>query len=128
MLAGYATPAAELGTRLILGATRLPCAHDVDDDSGYLVGRLRVDIAASADERRAWSPWLRGLLAEMVPVSTRLAMRWLPRDAFRDEDDIVLEGPRPPLLGTDSVTGLSRLPDRESFMTLPGTPIGGRLH
>jgi len=128
ILAGYAGPAAELGTRLVLNSTRLPCPHDSDDDSGYLVGRLRVDIAASADERRAWSAWLQGLIGEMVPVSARVTVRWLPRDAFRDGDDVVLDDMPSPRLGTDTVAGQSRLPDRDTPLTLLGAAIGGRLH
>lgn len=128
ILGGYAGPGPELGTRLILNATRLPCGNDADDDSSYLVGRLRVDVAATADERQRWSPWLESLIADMVPVSARMTVRWLPPDTFQDQDDIVLDGPRAPLLGTDSVTGKSYLPDNETPLTFPGTAIGGRLH
>jgi hypothetical protein len=129
VLAGFSAPAAELGTRLVLGSARLPCEGDKDDDSMYLVGRVRVDVAATAEERRDWSPWFKALIMEVMPISASLTLRWLPPSALGSiEGDITLAGDPVPQLGTDTIMGATRLPGRESALSESGTAIGGRIH
>ena len=51
---------------------RLPCAGQLDDGTWRLAGQIRVDVAASAEERRGWEPWLLTLINEMVPLTARV--------------------------------------------------------
>ena len=81
---------------------RLPCAGQVDDGVRQLAGRVRVDIAASGDERRAWEPWLPTLINEMVPITARVQLRWVSAQALRGtrlDGSLVLRG------GADASSG-----------------------
>lgn len=130
LLGGRTWWSGELGSSAVLGCMRLPCAGEVDDGVRDLVGRVRVDVAASAEERRAWEPWLPALIEEMVPVTARVQLRWVSAQALhgaRLDGSFVLQGPPAPHLGSDAVTGVARLPERGSRITSTGADIGTRL-
>jgi phage tail-like protein len=113
MLSGLPDSAAVLSTRTILGRARLPCPGEVPDTTTRFLGQLRVVITASAQEQRAWAPWIRALLTDMVPAATRLEIEW--RSPARSSTALTSDGlpllPAPaPHLGTDAITGYARLP------------------
>jgi hypothetical protein len=118
VLAGLPSTATELGAKAILGKARLPCG-DTGSDPSRLLGRIRIDISADADEQAAWQPWLHTLIDEMVPATARTQLRWLSAAAFRGgirlDDSLQLEDDPEPHLGTDAVTGLARLPARHGI-------------
>ena len=109
---------------------RLPCAGQVDDGVRQLVGFVRVDLAATSEERQAWEPWLPALIKEMVPITARLQLQWVGPLALRGnrlDGSLVLQGPPTPHLGSDAVTGVARLPERGGRITSTGADIGTRL-
>lgn len=132
MLGGLPSTATELGNKAILGKARLPCA-DVESDTARLIGRVRVDVSANAEEQAAWEPWLRTLIGNMVPATTRVQLRWLSGIAFRQDmrldDGLELDNAPQPHLGTGAITGIARLPDRRGA-SLPrsGLDSGTQLH
>jgi phage tail-like protein len=111
ILAGLPAIATELGNKAILGRARLPCP-DMAPPSVRLVGNIRVDIAATAREREAWSPWIERLVEQMLPVSARAVLRWLgPREltgGYIHDNSELSEEPGAHL-GSDAITGASRL-------------------
>ena len=122
LLTGLPGSATELGNKAILGRARLPCGEP-ETGSARFVGRLRVDVAAAADERQAWSPWLPALIDAMLPVTARAELRWLGRNALARPDQLdeglrLRSGPAA-RLGTDAITGGARLGGRRRT-TLPG--------
>lgn len=131
LLGGLAPAAARLSVRATLGSMRLPCGGAEEDITSRMVGQVRVDVAASAQERARWSPWLDGVVREMVPLTARLTLRWLAIDALRSQrldETFTLEAPAAPRLGTDAVTGRTRLPDRATGLPTSGTDAGPTLH
>jgi phage tail-like protein len=133
ILGGLPATATELGNKAILGRARLPCPGS-ENGAGRLVGHIRVDVAATAEERARWQPWLRNLIEDMVPATVRVRLRWLSAAAFRpepelDDDGLELGPPPTPHLGTDAVTGLARLPDRRgTSLSGPGADLDTPLH
>ena len=130
MLGGRTRWSAELDARSVLGHMRLPCAGQRDDGAWQLAGKIRVEIAATGEERVAWEPWLRALLAEMVPLTARVELRWVGAHELRDDrlgGELTLDPPPSPHLGTDAFTGLARLPERGGRLSASGTGIGSRL-
>jgi phage tail-like protein len=131
MLGGRTRWSTELDSpAAVLGSMRLPCADQRDDGAWHLSGKVRVDVAASASERKAWAPWLRRLTTEMVPLTTRLELRWVTAHALRTDrldGTLTLEGAPTPHLGTDAITGLARLPERGTRLSALGSAIGTRL-
>jgi hypothetical protein len=102
----------------------------VDDGVRQIVGLVRIDIAASAEERRAWEPWLAALINEMVPLTARVQLRWASPQTLRGTPlvgSFVLSAAPTPHLGSDAVTGVARLPERGSRITSTGADIGTRL-
>lgn len=131
MLGGLTRWSPMLDASAVLDFVRLPCPDQRDDGAWQLTGRIRVDVAASGTERRAWEPWLRALIQDMAPLSTRVQLSWVTAEALRGDtldDTLVLEGPPAPHLGTDAVTGRTRLPDAGSRLSATGPDIGIRLH
>ena len=131
LLGGLPSSAARLGVRATLGLMRLPCGDIEDDATSRLIGKIRIDVVASAQEREQWSPWLEGVLGEMVPITARMTLRWLGIDALRRDrlgDDFTLDAPSAPRLGTDAVTGRAHLPGRADTLPTSGTDAGPRLH
>ncbi len=130
-LLGGRTPwSSELDFSTVLGRMRLRCAGQSGDGVRGLAGRIRVDIAASAQERRAWEPWLAALVDAMVPLTARAQLRWVaarPPQSRRLDGSLVLEAPPAPRLGSDAVLGLARLPQRGSRITASGADTGTRL-
>lgn len=127
MLGGLPPTTARLGVQATLGSMRLPCPGECQEDgTSRFLGRIRVDLAANAQERRKWEPWITRLVTEMVPVGTRASVRWTTASALRGDrldDSLSLEADNPPRLGTDAITGLARLPRGAS--TLPASDTGG---
>lgn len=121
MLSGLPRTATELGNKAILGLARLPCGEP-EPETARLLGRIRIDIAAGAEERAAWSPWLQTLIDSMLPATARADLRWLGRNAFAEpdrlSDGLTLDSEPMARLGTDSVTGAARLGGRKRT-TLP---------
>jgi phage tail-like protein len=126
MLAGLSRWSPELNSRAVLGSMRLPCPGQVDDGVGRLAGRVRVEIAAAAAERNAWSPWLPALVAAMVPLTARAQLVWVSPNARRTgrlDGTMALEADPLAHLGTDAVTGVARLPETGSRLSLAGPSI-----
>jgi phage tail-like protein len=114
VLAGLRGSASVLGTKAVLGKARLPCG-DPESDTARLLGRIRIDIAASASERQAWEPWLATLIEAVLPATTSLELRWVRRGAFdagRVGETTTLDAQAEAHLGTDAVTGRARLSGR----------------
>jgi hypothetical protein len=66
----------------------------------------------------------------MVPITARLGLQWVGPLALRGnrlDGSLVLQGPPTPHLGSDAVTGVTRLPERGSRITSTGADIGTRL-
>lgn len=130
MLAGRTRWSPELDTSAVLGLTRLPCPGQLDDGARHLTGKLRIDVAATARERKEWEPWLLALITDMVPLTTRIDLRWVSAHALRTnrlDGTLTLERPPSPHLGTDAVTGLARLPEPGARLPVSGPNIGTRL-
>jgi phage tail-like protein len=132
VLYGLPTTATELGNKAILGQARLPCPGD-GCDIGRHVGQIRVDIGATAGERAQWQPWLRRLIEEIVPATVRIRLRWLSPATFEQDgrlgETLRLADAPEPHLGTDAVTGIARLPDRDGIsLSGPGADGGSPLH
>jgi phage tail-like protein len=130
MLGGRPPWNAELDSGAVLGAMRLPCPGQFDDGLWRLAGRVRVDVAATAGERKAWEPWLLRLITEMVPLTARVDLRWVSSHALRGnrlDNTLRLEAAPVAHLGTDAVTGLARLPERGNRLSAGGSDMGTRL-
>jgi phage tail-like protein len=131
LLGGRTRWAAELDTRAVLGYMRLPCDGQLDDGVYQLAGRLQIEIAATAAERKAWEPWMPALIAEMVPLNVRVRLRWVTERALRSDrldGTLALEDEPTAHLGTDAITGLARLPERAARLSSFGIPLTTRLH
>jgi len=121
---------AELDLRTVLGRMRLPPGCERDDGAWRLAGRITIEIAASGEERKAWEPWLLRLIAEMVPLTARVDLRWVHERVLRGDrldGTLTIEAPPAPRLGTDALTGLARLPERGSHLSESGLDPGTRL-
>ena len=93
--------------------------------------KIRIDVAASAEERGAWEPWLLALVHEMVPITARVELRWVAEHGLRGmriDDELVLEDDPLATLGSDAVTGRVRLPEGPSTLSRSGPEAGVRLH
>lgn len=114
ILGGLSATAARLDVQAVLGAMRLPCPDEPEDDAtSRFLGRIRVDVAATAAEVERWRPWLARLVMEMVPLGTRARVRWTSAHALRGNrlgDGLTLEADPLTRLGTDAITGVARLP------------------
>jgi len=130
MLGGFTRWASELDTRAVLGYMRLPCPGQREDGAWQLAGRVRVEVAATAEERAAWMPWLQSLLEEMIPLDARIDLRWVTAHALRThrlDDTWTLDPPPTPHLGTDAVTCLAHLPEGRTRLSGAGPETGTRL-
>jgi phage tail-like protein len=130
-LLGGSTPwTAELDARAVLGAMRLPCPGQRDDAAVQFAGRIRIEVAASAEEREAWQPWLLALITEMLPLTARAQLRWVGARSLHGDrlDGTLTLGVDPePHLGTDAITGLARLPESRTRLSRSGSDVGPRL-
>jgi phage tail-like protein len=129
MLGGYLRSRPELDAHARLGVMRLPCTGQLDDGVWQLAGRIGIDVAASAEEREAWEPWLPALIGEMVPLTARVELRWVSTHALRSDrldGTLTLEAAPTAHLGTDAVTGLARLPEQGARL-FTGAGLGTRL-
>jgi phage tail-like protein len=130
MLGGHTRWRPKLDLSATLGYTRLPCAGQLDDGVWQLAGKVRIDIAATAAEKKAWEPWLQALITEMVPLTARVELRWVTARALRTnrlDGSMTLEPAPTPHLGTDAITSLARLPERGARLSAAGPMIGTRL-
>jgi phage tail-like protein len=130
LLGGRTEWSAELNSHSVLGRMRLPCDGQHDDGTYHLAGRIHVDVAATAAERTSWSPWLRRVIAEMVPLTARVTIRWVSARSLRSDrldGSLMLESAPFPHLGTDAITSLARLPDRGARLSASGQGLGTRL-
>jgi phage tail-like protein len=113
VLSGLPASVALLSTKTILGQARLPCAGQTIDATSRFLGHLRVDLTATAAEKRSWAPWVRALIEAMVPASMQLSIRWrspeLPSTELSENGILLLPVPAPHL-GTDAIAGYARLP------------------
>jgi phage tail-like protein len=129
MLGGPLRSHTELDAGAMLGRMRLPCEGHVRDP-WQLAGSVRVDIAATANERRAWAAWLPAALDALVPFTTRARVRWIDARALRGDrldGALTLEGTPMPHLGDDAITGVARFPARGTRLGATGADIGTRL-
>ncbi|WP_342315382.1 phage tail protein [Lysobacter sp. FW306-1B-D06B] len=129
MLGGPPRSRAELGAGARLGRMRLPCDADIGAP-WRLTASVRIDIAATAEERRAWAGWLPAALAGLAPFTTRVRVRWITARALqgrRLDAGLTLEGTITPHLGDDAVTGVARLPVRGARLGATGADVGTRL-
>jgi phage tail-like protein len=130
LLGGRTQWSTELDSNAVLGRMRLPCDGQIDDGAWQIAGLIRVDVAASGNERRAWEPWLATLINEMAPLTARVQLRWVSAQALRGtrlDGSLMLEATPTPHLGDDAVIGIARLPERGSRITATGADIGTRL-
>ena len=120
ILAGLPSTAVELGNKAILGKARLPCGEP-KPDSARLVGHVRIDVAATAEERAAWWPWLKPIIESMLPAMVDARLRWLGPSVLNEnrinENSKIVEEPSA-RLGSEAVTGRSRVGGR-TRTTLP---------
>jgi len=132
MLAGYRRGRAELGSHAVLGRMRLPCPDQADDPAAPWLGKIRINIAATAAEKDAWAPWLSALLSTYLPAAASMAVHWTSLRALRSgtpllDESLVLESAPAPHLGTDAVAGLARFPNSSPRLPQSGLPMGIRL-
>jgi hypothetical protein len=130
MLGGRTPWSREIGSDAVLGHMRLPCPGQLNDGAWHLTGKIRVDVAATAAERKQWQPWLLALITEMVPLTARVELRWLSSHALRSnrlDGTMTLQSEPAPHLGTDAITSLARLPERRARLSPSGPATGIRL-
>lgn len=131
VLGGLTQWSAALDASAVLGRMRLPCEGQLDDGAWQIAGKIRIDVAASAEERHAWEPWLHALVAEMLPLTANVQLRWVAAGALRGDSldgTLALEAAPAPHLGTNAVTGTARLPERGTRLSATGPDAGTRLH
>ncbi len=129
MLGGSTRWNSELNSHAVLGYTRLPCPGQLEDGAWQLAGKIRVEVAATASERKQWQPWLQTLVTEMVPVAAQAQLRWVsPSALIADDFDSLTLAPEPLAhLGTDAIIGEARLPDGDIRLSSCGPEINVRL-
>jgi hypothetical protein len=130
MLGGHSRRSGELDSRAVLGWTRLPCPGRTDDGLARLAGRIRIDVAANAAERKAWAPWLEAVLSEMVPLTARASLRWVSAQSLQSDrldGTLTLDGPPAPHLGAGAITNLARLPERPVRLSASAPTLSTRL-
>ncbi len=128
ILGGHARWNTELGRNSILGRMSLKCDERADDGLSGLAGKIRVDVAATAPERKSYEPWLLGLITELVPLTARVELRWVTDRVLRSDrlDGAMVLAPAPvTYLGTDAIADLAHLPDDVIRLT-PEDPVIGR--
>lgn len=129
---GGASPCnSELNTFAVVGVMRLPCSSITNNPMLRFLGKIRIDIAATAQERIAWEPWLLELIQEMVPVMTTVELNWVGPQALKSDrihNDFILEPLPDAHLGSDAVTGHARLPDAKPRLSDIGPTLDTRLH
>jgi hypothetical protein len=119
-----------LDMNAVLGYTRLPCDGFIDDPAARFAGRIRIEIAATAEERRQWEPWLRTLILEMVPLTSRVQLLWVSASLLSSQEldgTLSLEPVPWAHLDTDAITGLARLPEGRIRLSSCGPAINTRL-
>ena len=129
MLGGLTQWARELDFSTVLGHMRLPCPGQLNDGVWQLTGNIRVEIAASAAERKVWEPWLLSLINQMVPITARVKLQWVTAQALRSnrlDGTMTIDRAPAPHLGTDAITSLARLPQQATRLSGSG-PTAGTL-
>ena len=131
LLGGFIRWNAALDERSVLGYMRLPCPNQAEDAAQLWTGRVRVEVAASGEERKLWDPWLYRLITDMVPLTARVKLEWVSASALRNDqldDTLVLEAAPTAHLGTDAITDVAYLPQGVTRISSSGRTIGTRLH
>lgn len=119
----------ELDAGARLGRMRLPCDGEASDP-WQLAASVRIDIAATVKERRAWAQWLPDAINALVPFTIRARVRWIDARALQGQrlgGTLTLEGTPTPHLGDDAITGAARFPARGTRLGATGADIGSRL-
>jgi phage tail-like protein len=119
-----------LDMNAVLGYTLLPCDGFIDDPAARFASRIRIEIAATAEERRQWEPWLRTLILEMVPLTSPIQLLWVPASVLSSQEldgTLSLEPVPWAHLGTDAITGLAQLPEGRIRLSSCGPEINTRL-
>jgi tail protein P2 I len=130
MLGGLTQWSRELDFSTVLGHMRLPCPEQLNDGVWQLTGNIRVDIAATAAERKTWEPWLLSLINQMVPLTARVKLRWVTTQSLRSnllDGTMKLDRAPAPHLGTDAITGEARFPQQATRLSASGLDVGTRL-
>jgi phage tail-like protein len=130
MLGGRTEWSAELGSRSVLGYMRLPCPGQHDDGVRELTGKVRLEIGATAVDRERWRSWLPRVVAELVPLTAHLDIRWVNPGALRSDrldGTLTLESTPMPHLGNDALTGIARLPQRGLRLSSSGPGLSTSL-
>ena len=130
LLGGYSQWHSELNSHAVLGRVRLPCAGQRQDPAARFAGAIRVDVAATANERQILSSLLRPLIAAMIPLSARVNLRWISARALRGAGlgaNSTLEAPPKAVLDSESVVGRVRLPNDRKTLLTESLSIGTRL-
>lgn len=130
MLGGRTRWNAELGSHSVLGYMRLPCKGQRSDGVWHLAGKVRIDVAATTAERQRWEPWLETLIANIVPLTARVDLRWVSAQAFvtnRLDGTMVLASAPVAHLGTDAIIGVAHLPDGGIRLSASGSSISTTL-
>jgi phage tail-like protein len=131
MLGGFTRWHAELNVTTVLGYTRLPCPAQSNNDVWKPAAKIRIDVAGGYKEREAMEPWLLNMITDMIPLTVSVDLSWVSSQALRTDrldDTLVLKAPPSPHLGTDAITGLSRLPEpRRTQLTRSEPAIGAPL-
>ncbi|QDV49902.1 phage tail protein [Gimesia fumaroli] len=131
ILGGASPWNSELDAFAVVDVMRLPCSSITNDPMLRFLGKIRIDIAATAQERIDWEPWLLDLLQEMAPVMTTVELNWVGPQALKSDrihDDFILEPLPDAHLGSDAVTGHARLPDAKPRLSDIGPTLDTRLH
>jgi phage tail-like protein len=123
LLGGHTLWSRELGSDAVLGHMRLPRPGQLHDGAWHLTGKIPIDVAATAAERKALEPWLLALISEMVPLTARVELRWVSAHAMRTnrlDGTMTLQSAPAPHLGTDAITSVARLPERRARLSTTG--------
>jgi phage tail-like protein len=130
MIGGFGPWRTELDSSAVLGYMRLPCPGQSDDGTSRFVGKIRIEVAATAEERLASEPWLGRLIQEIVPLTVRVELRWVSEAALRGgriDGALVLSARPQTVLGSSAVVGLAQLPDVPIRLPGHGQPVRIRL-
>lgn len=109
LLTGLPLRAAALSRKAVLGHARLRCPNDDPTGATRFMGRLRIELIASTQERKNLEAVLPELVLAMTPAGLRTDIRWLSGSDYgfnsRLDDGITLDDPCPRHLGQDARLG-----------------------
>lgn len=131
LLGGLPSSSATLGRRAILGQARLPDPQ-VPGTGLAPLAQVRIDITATAVQRKQTESWLPAMIDAFIPVTARAVLRWRRKRLDGTEttlgDDMVLGEAPDARLGDNIVIGGARLPaSRITRLPADGADIGFHL-